>query len=233
MIVLDEATRLKNIDSAIRRGLPDLQAYKRHSGVWHICAGGPSLRKEIKKIKRLGKMVVSVNGTHDYLLSKGVQPDIFVLTDPQAHCTRFVKNPQRQVVYLIAAHCDPAVFDALVGYTVLVWYPLDYELPVPVSIGGGTTVGLRAINIGYTLGYRDIHLYGFDGCVRQSHHAYPQPQNDGDEIRDVKWRGKTFRMTDWMCAQAENFEELLTMAHGMKITVHSPGVIKHIGKDHG
>lgn len=211
--------------------MPDMPAYPVHSGIWNVCAGGPSLRKEIKKIKKAKGEIVSVNGTHDYLLSKGIVPDVFIVTDPQEHCVRFVKAPRKAITYLVAAHCHPKVFDALQGYTVLVWYPLDYELPVPVSIGGGTTVGLRAINIGYTLGYRNIHLWGFDGCIKESHHAYPQPENDNDESKTVVYNGKSYQMTDWMCAQADNFEEMMRK-HYLNITVHSKGVIKaisHIG----
>ena len=225
---LSEKERLENIQSAIERKLPDMKAFPLHGGRWNICAGGPSLRKEVKRIRKAKGVIVSVNGTHDYLLSKKVRPDVFILTDPQEHCEKFVKRPRKEVTYLIAAHCSPKVFDRLEGYDCRVWYPLDYELPVPVSIGGGTTVGLRAINIGYTLGYRDIHLWGFDGCVTESHHAYPQDENY-QEPKTVKYRGKEYRMTEWMCAQADNFEEMLRKHLDFNITVHSSGVIKHIG----
>jgi len=224
---LDETTRLQNIRSAMERDVPWMDALPTHGGRWNVCAGGPSLRKEVKRIKKAKGVIVSVNGTHNYLLSKGVKPDYFVLTDPQEHCKRFVKRPQKDVTYLVAAHCDPKVFDRLEGYDCRLWFPLDYELPVPVSIGGGTTVGLRAINIGFTLGYRDIHLWGFDGCIKESHHAYPQPENDGEETRIVKYRGKEFEMTDWMINQAANFDELMRK-HQLNITVHTPGVIQHI-----
>ena len=229
MIFVSEKKRLKNIQSCMERDLPDMQPWPVHEGNWNICAGGPSLRKEIKKIKKAKGVIVSVNGTHDYLLSKGVIPDVFVMTDPQKHCVKFVKRPRKGITYLIAAHCHPKVFDALEGYTVLVWYPLDYELPVPVSIGGGTTVGLRAINIGYTLGYRELHLWGFDGCVKEHHHAYPQAQNDSDAVKTVRFRGKNFQMTEWMCAQAHNFEEMI-QKHHLNLTVHTKGVISHIGE---
>ena len=226
---LDEVTRLKNIQSCMERGLPEMKAFPLHGGRWNICAGGPSLRKEVKRIKKAKGVIVSLNGTHDYLLSKKVNPDVFVLTDPQEHCERFVKHPRKEITYLIAAHCDPKVFDNLEGYDCKVWYPLDYELPVKVAIGGGTTVGLRAINIGYTLGYRDIHLWGFDGCVKESHHAYPQPENDNEPTKVVRYHGKNYIMTEWQCAQAHNFEEMLRKHLDFNITVHSNGVIKHIG----
>ena len=209
--------------------MPELEPFRPHSWRWNICAGGPSLRKEINQIKKAKGVIVSVNGTHDYLLSKKIKPDYFVLTDPREHNVRFVRNPRKGITYLIAAHCDPTVFDALEGFDCRLWYPLDYGLPVPVSIGGGTTVGLRAINIGYTLGYRDIHLWGFDGCIKEHHHAYPQAENDDEPTKVVKYRGKDYIMTEWMCAQADNFEELMKQQI-INPTIHSNGVIKHIGE---
>lgn len=229
MIVVDEKTRLEHIASALSRNLPHIEAYHPHGGRWHICAGGPSLRKEIKRIKKAKGTIVSVNGTHDYLLSKKITPGVFIMVDPQEHNERFVRHPVQGTAYLIAAHCHPKVFDRLKGCDCRVWFPMDYDLPVPVQIGGGTTVGLRAINIGYTLGYRDIHLWGFDGCVKETHHAYPQIENDDDPVKVVKYRGKKYKMTEWMIAQADNFEEMLKQEHDFKLTVHTNGVIKHIG----
>lgn len=224
---LDEVTRLKNIQSSYGR-FPHMPACKLHKGRWNICAGGPSLRKEIPKIQKAKGVIVSVNGSHNYLLSKDITPDVFVMTDPREHNWKFVKRPQHGIKYLIAAHCSPKVFDRLEGFDCEIWFPLDYELPVPVSIGGGSTVGLRAINIGYTLGFANIHLWGFDGCVKESHHAYPQKENDHESTKIVKYRGKEFEMTDWMIAQADNFDELMRKHH-LNLTIHSTGVIKHIG----
>ena len=223
---LTEKKRLENIEASINR-FPWMEAESFHDGRWNICAGGPSLRKEVSKIRKAKGVIVSVNGTHDYLLSKKIVPDYFVMTDPREHNAGFLRKPREDVVYLIAAHCDPKVFDALEGYTVRLWFPLDYELPVPVSIGGGSTVGLRSINIGYTLGYTNIHLWGFDGCVKEHHHAYPQPENDDEPTKTIRYEGKDFEMTDWMIAQADNFDELMRKHH-LNLTVHSPGVIKHI-----
>jgi len=225
LIYLDEKKRLENIEASIDR-FPWMDA-ESNGGRWNICAGGPSLQKEVSKIRKAEGVIVSVNGTHDYLLSKNIVPDYFVMADPRAHNAAFVRNPRKGVVYLIAAHCDPSVFDALEGYTVRLWFPLDYELPIP-SIGGGSTVGLRAINIGYTLGYTNIHLWGFDGCVKNHHHAYPQPENDDEPTKEITFEGKSFIMTDWMVNQAADFSELLMRNPELNITVHSPGVLRHI-----
>ena len=226
---LTEKKRLQNIESAIARDIPWMDAERQHGGRWNICAGGPSLRKEVSKIRKAKGVIVSVNGTHDYLLSKKIKPDYFILTDPREHNVRFVRKARKGIIYLISADCDPKVFDALEGYDCRIWFPMDYELPVPVSIGGGTTVGLRAINIGYTLGYNDIHLWGFDGCVKEHHHAYPQPENDDEPTKVVHYEGKDYTMTNWQIAQADNFDEMMRKYH-LNITVHTQGVIKHIGE---
>ncbi len=225
---LSEAKRLKNIDSSIARNIPWMDAAPFHNGRWNICAGGPSLRKEISKIRKAKGVIVSVNGTHDYLLSKGIVPDYFILTDPREHNVRFVRKARKGIIYLVSADCDPKVFDALEGFDCRLWFDMGYSLPVPVQIGGGSTVGLRAINIGHTLGYQNIHLYGADGCVKEHHHAYPQPENDDEPTKEITFEGKSFIMTNWMVIQAADFSELLMRYPDLNITVHSPGALRHI-----
>jgi hypothetical protein len=42
------------------------------------------------------------------------------------------------------------------------------------------------MSLAFGLGYRKIHLYGFDSSYREdTHHAYMQNLNDGDLVVDV------------------------------------------------
>lgn len=220
-----------NLESSIKRGLPVLQYHVERPGKWLICGGGPSLKKELKKIKRTNGQIVALNGSHDYLLKNKIKPDVFIMTDPRQYNVKFVKNPEKGIIYYIAAHCHPDVFDAIEGYDLRIWFPLEYDIG-SFQIGGGSTVGLRAINIGYALGYRDIHLFGFDGCIKDSHHAYKQKENDGETVRQVFLHDKEYKMTDWMIAQAQNFDEFVRRYDDFKLTVHSDGIIKHIRENY-
>jgi len=236
--VLSLDKRLENIESAYRRGLKKFEFQPLNGGRWNICAGGPSLRDEISKLRKAKGRIVSMNGSYDYLFGKGVKSDYFILADPIAFMGSFLSKPRKDVIYLIAAHCDPGVFDALAGFDVRVWDMLQYDSTDRVKadgsnipIGGGSTVGLRAINLGHALGFRDIHLWGFDGCLKGSKmHSYSQ---DGDgEVGEVSFTcyGKVFNMTLQLINQAEDFKELLRRNPGLKLTVHTHGIIRHIYK---
>lgn len=228
--------RVSNIRSAISRNLPTLHVRPPHSGVWCVCAGGPSLGDQLKKIKRAkkrGNVIVSMNGTHDFLMKHKIQPDYFIMADPRAANARFVRRARKGTIYLIGADCHPDIFDALRGKDLRVWYPMGYEETenTPVQVGGGSTVGLRAFNIGYILGFRHFHAFGLDGCVINRHHAYDQPENDGEAVKEVFFKGKSYFMTDWQIAQAQNFDEFIKRyGHTFKLTVHGDGIIKHIGE---
>jgi hypothetical protein len=117
-----------------------------------------------------------------------------------------------------------------------VWYPTnavgEEELIAncPVQIGGGPTIGLRSINVGYVLGFREFHLYGMDGCLKgDAHHAYIQPENDEKQVMDIIFLGKTYYGHTWMASQADFFLDFMKMhSKEMNIKVHSPGLLKHI-----
>lgn len=238
-IVESDETLLDHYRGAIARKLPTIHVKPEHTGVWVVAAGGPSLKNELralKKHKKRGHKIVSVNGSHDYLIQNGIKPDYMIMVDPKQSNKHFVETPKKGVTYLIGASCHPDVFDALEGYDLKVWYPVngagedDLIASSPVQIGGGPTVGLRAVNIGYVLGYREIHLYGMDGCLKDSkHHAYPQPENDEKIVMDIIFLGEVYYCHTWMAKQAEFFIEFMKQnKYDMKIKVHSPGLLKHI-----
>jgi glycosyltransferase involved in cell wall biosynthesis len=226
--------RVSNIYSTISMGLPALHIKPPHSGLWSVVAGGPTLKGQLKKIRKTRGTVVAMNGTHDFLLKHKIKPDVFIMADPRERNVRFLRNPQNGVIYYISADCHPAIFDALDGYDVRVWYPMGYEETknAPVQVGGGSTVGLRAFNIGYVLGYRNFEAFGLDGCVIGDHHAYDQPENDGESVKEVFFMGKSFFMTDWQIAQAQNFHEFIQRyGRTFNLVVHGDGIIKHIGEN--
>ena len=231
--------RLENIKANMKRGLATVHVRPPHEGVFAICAGGPSLKDEIGKIKSLqreGAKIVAVNGVYNYLLKNKVIPDIFVMADTKKGNSRFVSNPKQETIYMIAADCHPDVFDALSDRDVRMWIPIEYNIPAPTKIGGGSTVTLRALTLGYIFGFRKFHLFGFDGSIKDSHHAYPQEENDGEEVVDVNFHGKLYKMTNWMIAQAEDFDKYLR-AYGdyFDLNIHTKGVMKdiqqHIGEN--
>ena len=101
-------------------------------------------------------------------------------------------------------------------------------------VSGGSTIGMRCLNLGVLMGYRTFHLFGFDSSWidSQTHHAYNQPENDTDDsyivaIGEGEMK-KEFRVATWMARQYEDFKEWLKF-HGAdyKIIVYGEGLIPH------
>lgn len=224
----------------LARKLPVFVELERNRGSVCIVGGGPSLADtlpELQKLKKRGAFVVSLNNTHDWLISRGIIPTFHVMLDARAENARFVQRPRPDVGYLIAAQCHPSVFDALKWHEPIVWVadvpgmrPLADRVSVPITlIGGGSTVGLKAMALMYLWGFRNFHLFGMDSCYRDgSHHAYPQDLNDSESRVETTVSGRTFVCAPWMLAQADDFQadaERL-MESGCKLKAHGDGLIQ-------
>jgi len=166
----------ENIRSALSRGLPEIDPKKPHKHVMSIAAGGPSLEDTYKD---LSGVVCAVNGSLSFLLSRGVKPWAVGVMDPRAHMADVVERVDG-VFYFLASTCHPRLFDKLAGCNIGLWHPSglpgleDILGPERMMICGGTTMGLRWLNIGYFLGFRDFHAHGLDSSFRDGKtHAYP------------------------------------------------------------
>jgi uncharacterized Rossmann fold enzyme len=227
-----------NVLSACARGLPWLELKPAHDRQAVIVAGGPSLERTLPEVKwrnSIGQTVIALNGTAEYLNKQGIRPGIHVVIDAREHNDRFV-NPWWSKERFLASQCDPSVFDNSGSNTTL--FHMNTEgisdiLPdnrVAHLISSGTTVGLAAMAIAYTQGYRTIHLHGFDSSYSDNHHAYPQPENDQDVTVEVSVGGRTFKCAAWMATQAQQFQDLALQlaAEGVIITVAGDGLIPYI-----
>lgn len=247
--------RARQIEINLKRGLPEVVRIPAiHGRQMVIVGGGPSLKNSLAQIRfRKSKKceIWATNGTHDYLIERGIIPDYFAMCDAREENVRFVQKPHKDVTYFISSQCHPAVFDALEGYRVMIWHNYEPELKDTIiknsnsreiwMIGGGGTVGLRLMYMGPGLGYRFIHLYGFDSCYSDdSHHAYPQALNDGERRITVYAQGKKFVCAPWMMKQAQDYQEQLrTLTEcGCRVFAHGEGLIpfihqqKHIGENY-
>lgn len=214
---------------------------QRHDLEAVLVGSGPSVRDELKNLekkRRNPKMVFfGIKGGHDFLLENGIEPHFGLAVDPleKIHKENFLRKA-KECVYFIASQCHPTLFDALLtrGEKVIIWHLLtdnlmkwSQEEGSPVYnhyfIPGGSTSGLRAIVLAYSMGFRKFHLFGYDSCLA------PAKPNDkvatlrkvtGEicEGKDEKGRdkaievfiaGKKFLADRAMASQANEFQELL------------------------
>ena len=234
----------------LERDLPMFVSQPPHDGVALIVGGGPSLKDSLMDLrfkKQRGGIVFALNGTHDWLIERGLIPDFHVLLDARPENVRFVKNPHKKVTYLISAQCHPSIFEALEGHSVVMWVScLEKESQEKIvgerfrhkpigMIAGGATVGLKAMYLAYLWGFRKMQFYGFDSSYRgEENHAYRQDLNDKESRIEVQAAGKTFICAPWMAKQAVEFQKQLRQLSelGCSFSVHGDGLIPWICQQH-
>lgn len=228
-----------NIRSALSRGLPELTlAPIKHDGNIVLVASGwsmPDYIDEIKAHRRAGRPIVAVKAAHDFLVENGVNPDMWVNLDPRDR-TNGIQRLNDHTVYMPASRCPPSTFDYLKGKKVLLWHSWAEGPEMTaigggkLAVGGGTTSGLRAVNIGYLLGFRNFTLYGYDSCNRADGVKRFTGDVTGPAI-DVYVGGPTgrkFSCNMAMAQQANEFQKLFDVMGDITVDARGPGLIAEI-----
>lgn len=239
---MTEAEMLANVCANIDRDVPWLNAIEPHDKHAVLVGGGPSLADTLPEIRRRaadGQHIFALNGTAQYLRDNGIEPTCGVILDPRAENARFVLPGLK---WLLASQCAPEVFEAA-GESALMWhFPLEgaQEL-IPAErrddalwIAGAISVGLTAMCLVAGLGYRKIHLYGYDSSDREdASHAYAQHETTAELKRVTAWcNGQEFKCGIAMYAQAHSFQRFAEMLAelGAIITVHGDGLLPTIAR---
>lgn len=213
-----------NIAYSCSLGLPELQpAPVTHGGRVVIVGSAPSLKDNIESIREEKAPIIAVKGAYDYLRDHGITPDAYLSVEPRY---RPVKNPSKDSVYLLSSRVHKSVFDELKGHHILLWHSWsDESNEVPsgkISIGGGSTSGLRAVNVAYVLGFRQITFYGMDSCLGESgeKRVDQDPLKNSVKTIPVIVGGNKFTCNMAMAAQAQDFQNIYEV---MDVTMEVKG----------
>lgn len=234
-----------NVRASSARDLRWLDYAEAHDGHAAIVGGGPSAARFIDEIRlrqQHGQQVWALNGAAEWLLECGIVADAQIIVDARPETAALLAPGLPH--HFIASQCDSSIFDRVSPETTTLWHSnaagiedvLQAEAERPVHlIGGGSTVGLSAMVVAQVLGFRQIHLYGYDSSYAADdvHHAYPQAINDADLVVDVVAGEHRFRAAPWMVTQAQEFVSLATWLAevGCVITVHGDGLLPAIAHD--
>ena len=199
-----------------------------------IVCYGPSLRDTWKDIPR---PILTVSGAHDFLVSRGTVPDWHVDCDPRPHKAAMLKLPQLETKYLMASCCHPDFWEKLRGHRVRLWHLIngdDFETPawvrknhplgMDIMMGGGTTVGMRAMEVCAALGFRRFNIFGMDCSFLAERHAdkhlgAPQP------IALARVGNRTFQTTLQMLEAAREMERFITTMDA-DVRFHGDGLMQ-------
>jgi uncharacterized Rossmann fold enzyme len=220
------------------RDLEWLSAVNAHDGVAVLVGGGPSAADcidDIRALQQAGATVFALNAASLWLNRRGVVADYQVMVDAKAESAQMVDRDAR--AHLFGSQVHPSTMDAI--EKPIVWHlgTDDVECLLPPErvkrggyalIGGGAAVGNCAVCIAYALGFRTLHVFGYDSSNRNgATHAYGQAMNQFIPNVDVEWGGTTYTASVAMKAHAEWFQviarDLLTL--GCTIHVHGDGLL--------
>lgn len=173
-----------------------------------IVGGGPSLAETYPDVRwhaatnRDGVKIAAVNKSPDWMINGErdgkrwkripLVPDYGVMLDPAPYVVDY-QTPHPDVTYLLATTLDSRVFAKFLKAhaQAMVWIPIfdGSEIDVHAEryktdhidrhfISGGSTVGLRTINLLAAFGLNPIDLHGFDSCYAprsKTLYAYDKP----------------------------------------------------------
>lgn len=199
---------------------------------------GPSLAETWEEIRGF-RYVISCSGAHKYLGERGIIPTWHVEVDPRPHKVVLIGEPQRDTTYLIASTCHKAVFDHLDGYDVKLWHVFNSTEegqrllpPDEWALTGGCDVGLRSLTMAAFLGFRDVHLFGLDGCAKNgARHAGSHP-NGRHQYQPCEYGGVVYDTTPAMLEAARAMLHELDAMPKVTATFHGEGMIQHMVRDH-
>lgn len=233
-----------NIDKSRDLSIPavfDMKEWREGKPV-AVVGGGPSLKDTIEELKTFDT-IIACGSVHDYLVENGVRPTYCVIVDPDPLVVTYLQNIyhiDNRCKYLVASQCDPSVFEYLKYNNIYIWHAGgndSYFQPNEMVIGGGCTVGTRAIVLAMSFGYKNIHLFGMDTCLDETdeHHAYKFQNEEIETIGDIyeialdNASGKKFKLAGYMLGQLFDLKNILaTCASRLQLTVHGGGLIAHL-----
>ena len=201
-IVLE--AELRQIEKCLSYGFKRLELESLKQETMCVVGYGPSLHETWKEITH---PCVTVSGSHDFLIERGVIPDFHAECDGRDYKPKHLEKPNEATTYLMASVCNPKMWEQLKGHDVRVWHNAGGKHVVDwigknddggLLVAGGSNIGLASIHLTGILGYRNFKVFGLDGNLKSGkRHAgphYGQPQ----KIIKHTVNGRTWETTPQM-----------------------------------
>jgi hypothetical protein len=231
----------RNIATNTRKPLQWLAAQPERSENLILVGGGPSLADHLADIMRLkaeGGKIIAINAASKYLTNLGIEVDWQLTCDAKDETATLV-DPQANA-HLFASQVSPLTMDRVTS-------PIVYHLDTPGCedqfppekrrrggyglFNGSASSGVTALPVGYGLGFRTFHVFGYDSCNKAGKtHAYAQDMNKVIPNMTVDWCGTIYDASITMKAQAERFQIMGQHLKqlGCTVEVYGDGLLPHM-----
>lgn len=227
------------------KAIPDriTEKWVPHNRTAIIACYGPSLgstlRHLIDESKDTTRDVISVSGSHDFLIDHGIVPTYHVECDPRPHKANNIAKGHPDVEYLLGSQVHPILLDKLKGSNITLWHPsgeFNREIkdglePNALFVGGGGNVGLRSLVLFYILGYRSFSIYGMDcsftddGQMWAGAHAQKANPIDHGKIK-VNCDGRMFTTAPLYITYANAFFDSIKVMPDAEFRVFGDSLLK-------
>ena len=247
-----EETLLTNINSSIRRQLQQFYPQADQPGEIAIVAGGWSLdEKEIlKTCWEASAPIIALNGAGKWLMERNIRPAVLMVLDANPKNADFIIDIPG-CKYMIASQCAPEVFDACEDKDTYIYHAVSAEEESVfkdaldgfyqrhwINVTGGSTVGLRSITLARMMGFRPMHMFGFDSCMSPEGEIHPYPQDwNTEKSARMYWamtgengsEGREFQCATWQASQAQQFRDFVAKNGNMfRLNIHGDGLLSYI-----
>jgi hypothetical protein len=215
------------------------QAHKRKA---ILACYGPTLKDNLEKLieDAADGDIISVSGSHDFLIEQGITPKFHVECDPRPHKADNINLPDPNVQYLLGSMVHPSVTKKLLGHDIALWHVsgeqsirLKDEIePDAFFVGGGGNVGLRSIGLLYELGYRDFSIYGMDcsfsddGALRWAGNHAQKSNPKEQPLCKVKVGEREFTSSHIYLAYATNFFDIVQRLPDAQFRVYGDSLLQ-------
>lgn len=193
--VVSEENCTSNLRNSLSLDLPHCRELPERADKLAVVAAGPSVPDFLDEIHTF-EHVWAINGAYGYLIDQGIMPTGVVLADPLPTLAGYFAKADKRTTFYASGLCDSSVFEALSGFDVQLWFPVQDAVPALKNcptISGGTTAVTRAPFLAKFLGFRDVTLFGVDSSYDQGRYCYPDgsyPDDSKASINRVMCNGE-------------------------------------------
>lgn len=223
-----------NLDAVPSRIILPLPA---HDEPVQLVCFGPSLQKTWEVLDRT-KTIVSVSGAHNFLMARDIVPHMHVEFDWRPHKAMHVTTPCATKFYL--ASCVHPKLVEKVSKPIL-WHPMQTPKENAVIrekergayfVPGGSSGGLRAIELLFAMGFRTFDIHGMDSSFDGGEWAGPHygTSREKRDVIDVIAGGRKFKTSVAFMIYASQFRSCRKAHPNVVFNLHGDGLIQTMNK---
>lgn len=192
-----------------------------------VSAGPMLIAEDLRDEVKAHRKIVAVKHALEPLKQAGIKPWACILLDPRDHLYDFVKEPDTDIIWLVASQVTPKAVKHLIDKGCNVW---GYHASVGAGedkytnnqpdaiVSGGSATATRGLFVLEKLGFRKFRLFGYDLCIPEKPNLGEKDQYGQPAFFEIDLEAKMpnyiARRGFWskaeLLAQYEEFKQIIS-----------------------